>query len=106
MVPVLVLVVVFICWVIYWNDIAWQKVRDDKKKAERGLYRIPEEELLNDAWLGGIGGLLALFFCKHKTRTTKQKFMKEYRRRATLCFIGHIIAAIVIFLLTYYAAYY
>ena len=95
----LVFIVSYICWLAYWNYKAWQNVRDDKEKAEKGLShcRTPEEELLNDAWLGGIGGYWALSRFDHKT--TKKYFMTEYSRRTESCVIGHIFVAVIVALL-------
>lgn len=41
----------------------------DKKKAERGAWRIPEATLLGISFLGGaIGGYIAMFLARHKTK--------------------------------------
>ena len=41
----------------------------DKKKAERGAWRTPESVLLGTSFLGGaLGGYLAMFLVRHKTR--------------------------------------
>ena len=72
-------------------------MRDDKEKAERHVYRTPEEKLLNDAWLGGIGGYWALSRFDHKT--TKKYFMTEYSRRTEYCVMGHILVAVIVALL-------
>lgn len=94
-----ILLVLVICWIAYWNVTAWQNVRDDKEKAEKRIYRTPEKDLLKDAWLGGIGGYLALLYFHHKTRTAKEDFKNEYCRRTTCCVIGHILVAVIVALL-------
>ena len=41
----------------------------DKKKAQKGEWRIPEATLLTLCFLGGgCGGYLAMFLARHKTR--------------------------------------
>ena len=46
----------------------------DKWKAGRGASRIPEATLLFMSWCGGlIGGWLAMFLFRHKTRKTSFK---------------------------------
>lgn len=43
----------------------------DKVKAVNGKWRIPEKILLSMSFLGGgIGGYIAMFLAKHKTRKT------------------------------------
>ncbi|MHC5065112.1 MAG: DUF1294 domain-containing protein, partial [Planctomycetota bacterium] len=46
----------------------------DKWKASRGSSRIPEATLLLMSWCGGlIGGWIAMFVFRHKTRKTSFK---------------------------------
>ena len=56
---------------VYLNCRAWQRIKTDEDIAERygraARNRIPEEDLLDDAWLGGIGGVLAMCRYHHKT---------------------------------------
>lgn len=41
----------------------------DKSKAKRGKWRISEAALLTASFLmGGVGGLLGMLLCRHKTR--------------------------------------
>ena len=41
----------------------------DKKKAERGAWRTKEKTLLSASFLGGaIGGYVAMFLARHKTK--------------------------------------
>ena len=66
------------------NQRAARRIKADKDLA--GLWvnvRIPENDLLDDAWLGGIGGLWAMQQYNHKT--LKREFFDEYKRRAKVC---------------------
>ena len=74
-------------------------MRDDKEKAERHDYRTPEQELLCDAWLGGIGGYLALLYFHHKTHRKKEDFKDKYWHRTEYCVMGHILVAVIVALL-------
>ena len=76
------------------NYCAYVNVREDKRKAIMGKHRTPENSLKSDAWLGGIGGLMALKKFNHKTR--KLDFMESYRRRT---YIGLVVQALVIIVL-------
>ena len=71
-------------------------VREDKAKAVDREWRTPEDSLKRDAWLGGIGGLVALYICKHKTATKKLDFMQSYKRNTC---IGLVVQAICIIVL-------
>ena len=43
----------------------------DKRRAQRGKWRIPEKTLLLHTWLlGGVGGLLGMKLFRHKTKHT------------------------------------
>ena len=68
-------------FLICFNIRAFSNVLDDKRKAVKRDSRTPERDLLWDAWLGGIGGLLALHIFHHKTAEEKRDFMEEYSRR-------------------------
>ena len=78
-------VVIFIV-LVCCNVCAFRQVVDDKRKAERGenRNRTPERDLLCKAWLGGIGGLLALYLWCHKVAEPKRDFMNEYIRSTIL----------------------
>ena len=68
------LIVLFFCS----NCVAWLIVRNDKRKACLRQYRTSEDDLLFWAWLGGIGGLLAMCCYRHKISARKDSFMKDY----------------------------
>ena len=76
-------IIVFVVLVCF-NIRAFSNVVDDKRRAEWGVRRTPERDLQWDAWLGGIGGLLALHIFHHKTTEEKRDFMEEYTRRTLL----------------------
>ena len=82
-------------FLICFNIRAFSNVLDDKRKAERRVSRTPERDLLWDAWLGGIGGLLALHIFHHKTAEEKRDFMETYIGRTILGLL--VQAAISIF---------
>ena len=90
----LLLFLTIIC-VIYFNCRAWRNIREDKKKAteKRFWERTPENTLLDDAFLGGIGGLLAMEWFHHKTAPDKSDFRRKYQYR---CLCGSILQLIVI----------
>ena len=88
----LVLFLTIIC-VIYFNCRAWRNIREDKKKAVKKRFRESEDTLLVDAFLGGIGGLLAMERFRHKTAPDKSDFKSEYQYR---CLCGTILQLIVI----------
>ncbi len=49
--------------------VAFIAYASDKKKAKRGVWRIPEKVLLLLGFLGGsVGALLAMKFLRHKTK--------------------------------------
>ena len=96
LVPLLFFFIFGIIGVIYCNARAWINIRKDKEKAEAGEYRIPEDELLSDAFCGGIGGLLAMERFHHKTAYKKRDFRKKYQHR---CLYGSVLQLIVIVVL-------
>lgn len=54
------------------NGFAYLLFAEDKKRARRGQWRIPESTLLLAALCGGsVGALLAMQICRHKTRKWK-----------------------------------
>lgn len=51
------------------NVLAFCLMGEDKRRARRGLWRIPEKNLfLAAACFGGIGGMLGMRVFRHKTR--------------------------------------
>ena len=60
---------IYIIYLAVICPIAFISYALDKKKAERGAWRIPEATLLGMSFLGGaLGGYLAMFLARHKTR--------------------------------------
>ena len=58
-----------------WNLIVFVFYAVDKYKAQHHLWRIPEKVLLTQAIVaGGVGAILAAYFCHHKTRKWYFKF--------------------------------
>ena len=50
-----------------WFALFWSGI--DKSKAKRGKRRISEAALLTASFLmGGVGGLLGMLICRHKTK--------------------------------------
>ena len=57
-------------WII--NIIAFLAMYIDKRKAKKGKRRIPEKTLFILVGLGGgIGGILAMYLFRHKTKKTR-----------------------------------
>lgn len=77
-----------------WSNITKDKAmaEKDKKKGER-KHRIPERELLRDAWFGGTCGIVALVWKWHKVR--KPWFLLRY---CFHCSIGVMITMTALFL--------
>ncbi len=51
------------------NIVAFALMAVDKRRAQRGAWRIPEKTLfLATALFGGLGGTLGMFLCHHKTK--------------------------------------
>ena len=62
------MVIVVFIYVIIINIVSFHLYRIDKRKAERGEYRIPEAVLLGVAFLGGaLGAFCAMREYRHKT---------------------------------------
>ncbi len=65
---------VFISLCIVWNMIVFLIYQADKSFAKKGKRRISENTLIFSALpLGGIGALLAMKICRHKTKHLKFK---------------------------------
>jgi uncharacterized membrane protein YsdA (DUF1294 family) len=61
-----------ILWLAFINVIAFVLYGMDKKKAEKGKWRIPEADLVGVAGIGGgIGAWLGMHVFHHKTKHTK-----------------------------------
>ena len=68
------MVYVIIIWYLVINVVSFVMYGADKKKAERGQWRIPEATLLLTGALGGgVGSALAMKSFRHKTK--KPKFL-------------------------------
>ena len=62
------LIVLWTVWLVI-NLITFILYGVDKRRAKRGLWRIPEKTLLAGTWLlGGIGAWLAMRTFRHKTK--------------------------------------
>ena len=73
-------------------------MRNDKWKACCGLYRTSEDDLKFWAWLGGIGGLLAMCCYRHKISVRKDCFMKDYVRNTAMGVIIQLAVVGIIFI--------
>lgn len=59
-------------YLVLVNAAAFLLMREDKKKARRGAWRIPEATLLGLAAAGGsIGALVGMYSFRHKTKHLK-----------------------------------
>ena len=67
-------------------------MKEDKRRsrATSNLYRISENELHSNAWLGGIGGFIALLYYQHKT-SKETDFLKTYLYRGISGLIGQVV---------------
>ena len=92
----------FLLIVLFFNCVAWLSVRNDKRKARLGQYRTSEDDLLFWAWLGGIGGLLAMCCCRHKISARKDSFMKDYVHNTTMGVIIQLAVVGIIFIILSY----
>lgn len=55
-------------WLLF-NLVVFALYGADKRRARKGLWRIPERKLLLGMWLGGgLGALLGMRLFRHKTR--------------------------------------
>ena len=60
---------VYLIFLLIMSSITFCLYAADKKKAQKGQWRIPEATLLLASLLGGaIGGVWAMFLKRHKTR--------------------------------------
>lgn len=61
-----------VIYIILINIIAFLAMYIDKRKAKKGKRRIPEKTLFVLVGLGGgIGGILAMYLFRHKTKKTR-----------------------------------
>lgn len=61
--------IVYLCAIGAISLVAFFLYASDKAKAKRGKWRIPEKVLLGFSFFGGaVGGTLAMFLFRHKTR--------------------------------------
>ena len=61
-----------VIYLILINIIAFLAMYIDKRKAKKGKRRIPEKTLFILVGLGGgIGGILAMYLFRHKTKQTR-----------------------------------
>lgn len=61
--------IVLICWMMFWNILAFVLYGLDKYKAKRKQWRIPEKVLLGAAFASGaFGAFLGMRFFHHKTK--------------------------------------
>ena len=99
------------------NFWAWQSIKRDKGLAENDEWRISQNYLLFQAWLGGVGGWLSMKYYHHKTSEKKKKTAKfrekyKYRMKCNLItYLGCLFLVIFLvfwrplqmfFLLSYY----
>ena len=57
------------CYLIIINLAAFCLMAEDKRRAKRHLWRIPERTLFAAAILGGsVGAMLGMYLCRHKTK--------------------------------------
>ena len=63
------LITVLAVWIAAWSLFLFASMGADKRRARRGLWRIPEKRLFVLALLGGApGGLLGMAVFRHKTK--------------------------------------
>ena len=63
------LTVALAVWIAAWSLILFCSMGADKRRARRGLWRIPEKRLFILALIGGApGGLLGMAVFRHKTK--------------------------------------
>ena len=78
------------------NIRAYNAIKDDKKRAEDGERRIPEDKLLDLARQGGIAGIFAMNNEHHKT--SKPEFYDKYCELAVSGFLLRILILAVVFI--------
>ncbi|MGF3114129.1 DUF1294 domain-containing protein [Facklamia sp. P12937] len=74
-----------------WNIVVFSLYAVDKYKAKHQLWRISEKSLLIATFcLGGLGGLLAIYLCRHKSR--KGIFLATARLSCLMivAFVGYL----------------
>lgn len=66
------MIAVLLFYLLLINAVGFLIMLADKKKAQKGLWRIPESTLLTIALLGGsLGSLIGMKWFRHKTRKAK-----------------------------------
>ena len=61
--------ILYVCLIGVLSLVAFFLYASDKGRAKRGKWRIPEKVLLGFSFFGGaVGGTLAMFLFRHKTR--------------------------------------
>lgn len=89
-----------IMFLVVINFISFRCMKKDKERAERGQWRIPEDELLLYARLGGcIGGGLGMVLYNHKSN--KQEFLELYYKYSYYAGFSYIITFSLIMLFYY-----
>ena len=64
-----IVLMIYGCYLIFLSLITFFMYLADKKKAEKGKWRIPEKVLLLSSFLGGaFGGYPAMILFRHKTK--------------------------------------
>ncbi|MBP5490643.1 MAG: DUF1294 domain-containing protein [Lachnospiraceae bacterium] len=75
------------------NGIAFVMMFVDKRRAQRRQWRIPERTLLLSAFLfGGIGSMLGMYLCRHKTKHLKFQILVPL---AAVIQIGALLALLI-----------
>lgn len=63
------IVTLLLCWMVFWNVLAFILYGIDKNRAKHNRWRIPEKVLLGVAFVsGGFGALLGMRVFHHKTK--------------------------------------
>lgn len=63
------LILIVLAVLVIMNVIAFVLMAEDKKRARKGAWRIPEKTLfLATALFGGLGGTMGMFMLRHKTK--------------------------------------
>ena len=75
-----------------WNLIVFILYAADKRRAEKGAWRIPEKTLIGSALLcGGIGALLGMQLLRHKTKHIQFKISVPIGALITAAAIAAVI---------------